>query len=243
MMPPKKPSARARSVKDATIPASRISATAQSVFQPLKDDIVFGRLHPRERLVELDLAERFGCNRANIREALNELAKLGLVEYVANKGASVVDLAIADIKEIYRVRIELEALAAGWIPLPVPFRDVDDLSSIQERHREAVLGKDFPAIFEHNASFHEALNGLCGNTHLMRLIREMAVRALPIRYSAYMSHEYLNDVMQDHMDIVRALREGERGGLVAVIRRHNQRGLDWYCAQVESEARQGRRLG
>lgn len=242
-MPPKKPSARNKPVKDTAISASRISATAQSVFQPLKDDIVFGRLHPRERLVELDLADRFGCNRANIREALNELAKLGLVEYVANKGASVVDLTITDIKEIYRVRIELEALAAEWIPVPVASHDVDALSAIQEKHRQAVLGKDFPAIFEHNASFHEALNGLCGNTHLMRLIREMAVRALPIRYSAYMSEEYLNDVMQDHMDIVQALRDGEQEALVSVIRRHNQRGLDWYRGQAEIEARQGRRLG
>ena len=106
-----------------------------------------------------------------------------------------------------------------------------------------MLRKDFPAIFEHNASFHEALNNLCGNAHLTRLIREMAFRALPIRYSAYMAQEYLDDVMQDHLDIVQALRDGSRDALVGAIRRHNRRGLDWYRGQAELEARQGRRGG
>jgi DNA-binding GntR family transcriptional regulator len=215
------------------ISASRISATGQNVFQTLKDDIVFGRLHPRERLVEIDLAQRFKCNRANIREALNELAKLGLVEYVANKGVSVVHLTIVDIQEIYAVRIELEALAAEWIRLPVADEDIAELQEIQDRHTSAIEKKSFPEIFEHNASFHEKLNSLCENRHLMRLIREMAFRALPIRYSAYMSQSYLDDVRDDHLGIIQALREQDRDGLVAMTRKHNQRGLDWYKSQPD----------
>lgn len=225
-------SPRRSPVKELAISASRISAAAQSVFQELKNEIVFGRLHPRERLVELDLAHRFKCNRANIREALNELAKLGLVEYVANKGASVVDLTISDIREIYTVRIELEALAAQWIPFPVAPQDIANLVQIQDQHSDAVARKDFPAIFAQNANFHETLNHLCGNRHLTRLIREMAFRALPIRYSAYMSQEYLNDVRADHLKIVQALRDADRKTLVNLTRLHNQRGLDWYQSQI-----------
>lgn len=219
-------------MKEPAISTSRISATAQSVFQALKNDVVFGRLHPRERLVEVDLAERFDCNRANIREALNELAKLGLVEYVANKGVSVVDLTIDDIRDIYVVRIELEAMAAEWIQLPVSDENIVLLSQIQDKHSAAVAEKDFVALFEHNANFHEVLNNLCGNKHLTRLVREMAFRALPIRYSAYMSQEYLEDVRDDHLKIVEALKVGDRHGLVSVTRLHNQRGLDWYQGQV-----------
>lgn len=227
-MPVRKDISGARTAKEPETSIPRISAMAQSVFEALKDDIVFGRLHPRERLVEIDLAERFECNRANVRGALNELAKLGLVEYVANKGASVIDLTIKDIKEIYDVRIELEGLAAQWIPMPVDPGDIEALAEIQARHSEAVAQHDLPVIFEQNGRFHEALNNLCGNRHLTRLIREMAFRALPIRYSTYMSQEYLDNVRDDHLAIVQALRDGDRERLVELTRSHNQRGLEWY---------------
>jgi len=223
----------ASSKKDLAISSSRISAVAHTVFLALKSDIVFGRLHPRERLVETDLTERFKCNRANIREALNELSKLGLVEYVVNKGVSVVHLNIDDIRAIYKVRIELESLAAAWIPLPASKSDIELLTSIQNKHTAAVKSKDFTAIFEHNGSFHEAFNDMCGNKYLTRLIREMAFRALPIRYSAYMSQEYLDDVRDDHLNIIEALATSDRDTLVSVTRLHNQRGLDWYQAQME----------
>ncbi len=215
---------------------SRISAAAQAVLLALRDEIVFGQLHPRQRLVEVDLAERLKCNRANIREALNELAKLGLVEYAPNKGASVVRLTIDDIRKIYAVRIELEALAAQWIALPVTKPDIAALTRIQDGHSEAVARKNFPAIFERNAEFHELLNSFCGNEHLTRLVREMAARALPIRYSAYMSQEHLNDVRDDHIRIIEALRDADRDALLAVARLHNQRGLDWYQHQAETNS-------
>lgn len=232
MSAPKSASGK-KAAKEPAIYSARISAAAQSVFQVLKDDIVFGRLHPRERLVELDLAERFRCNRANIRDALNELAKLGLVEYVANKGVSVIDLTIKDIQEIYAVRIELEALATEWIAVPVPAKAIADLVDIQNSHSQAVAKRDLAAIFEQNGRFHEYLNDLCGNRHLTRLIREMAFRALPIRYSAYMSQEYLNNVRDDHLAIIEALKNADRTALVELIRVHNQRGLEWYRLQAD----------
>jgi DNA-binding GntR family transcriptional regulator len=59
----------------------------------------------------------------------------------------------------------------------------------------------------------------------------MAFRALPIRYSANMSQEYLDDVRDDHLGIIRALADGDRARLVALIKRHNRRGLAWYRKQ------------
>src|SRR5258708_16196425 len=46
----------------------------------LEEDIVLGRLQPRERLVEQDLADRFGTHRAAVRQALFDLDKTGLIE-------------------------------------------------------------------------------------------------------------------------------------------------------------------
>ncbi|MCP3055496.1 GntR family transcriptional regulator, partial [Aurantimonas sp. LRZ36] len=55
----------------------------------LEEEIVFGRLHPRERLIEEELASRFEAKRHIVRQALVELERLGLVERVRNRGAVV----------------------------------------------------------------------------------------------------------------------------------------------------------
>lgn len=202
------------------------------MFDVLKEDIVFGRLHPRERLVEADLVRRFGTNRAAVREVLGLLTDLGLVEHVPNKGASVIDPSLDDVTQIYRMRIELEGLAATWIPLPLPDADVNELITIQEVHSKAVEDRDLPLIFSQNALFHKTLNRHCGNRHLERLIHQMAQRALPIRFSTHMEQRYLDDARDDHLVIIDALRDGDRDTLVKRIRLHNQRGMDWYKAHL-----------
>ena len=57
----------------------------------IKYDIIFGRLRPRERLIEDELALRFGVSRHLIRAAIVELEQLGIVVRRPNKGAMVRD--------------------------------------------------------------------------------------------------------------------------------------------------------
>ncbi len=53
----------------------------------IKQDIIFGRLRPRERLIEDDLSTRFGASRHLVRSAFSDLEKLGLVTRRPNKVA------------------------------------------------------------------------------------------------------------------------------------------------------------
>ncbi|MGB6733826.1 MAG: GntR family transcriptional regulator, partial [Xanthobacteraceae bacterium] len=58
----------------------------------LEEDIVLGRRHPRERLIEQDLCDRFHTHRGDVRLALFELEKKGIVQRIPNRGAVVRDL-------------------------------------------------------------------------------------------------------------------------------------------------------
>ena len=53
---------------------------------------MLGRRHPRERLVEQDLCAAFDTHRGDVRLALFELEKSGIVERIPNRGAIVRDL-------------------------------------------------------------------------------------------------------------------------------------------------------
>ena len=55
-----------------------------AIVTQLEEDIVLGYVHLRERLVEDALMERFAAKRYAVREALAQLARLGLVERLPN---------------------------------------------------------------------------------------------------------------------------------------------------------------
>jgi DNA-binding transcriptional regulator YhcF (GntR family) len=86
------------------------------IVQRLEEDIGLGRLRPRERLVEEELALRFGAKRHEVRQALAELDGMGIIVRRRNKGASVRDFSLQEVENIYAVRELLEGNAAEIIP-------------------------------------------------------------------------------------------------------------------------------
>ena len=85
----------------------------------LQEDIVLGRLAPGARLIEEDLADRLHTKRHVLRQALVELERFGLIERKRNHGASVRQLTLEDVSQIYAVRRILERAAAEQIPFPI----------------------------------------------------------------------------------------------------------------------------
>ena len=94
-------------------------AVAETV-RAIEEDIIFGRLRPRERLVEDDLIERLGGTRHTVRQALVELERLGIVRRERNRGATVRDFSPEEVEDIYAMRELLHRHAATLIPLPAP---------------------------------------------------------------------------------------------------------------------------
>src|SRR3974377_2012128 len=94
----------------ATLPNSRVreQAMANVIATSLEEDIVLGRRHPRERLIERDLCDRFHTHHGDVRLALFALEKKGIVQRIPNRGAIVRDLTPKEVTEIYAVREEVE---------------------------------------------------------------------------------------------------------------------------------------
>ncbi|MGI9597872.1 MAG: GntR family transcriptional regulator [Acidimicrobiales bacterium] len=82
-----------------------------AVGASLRVAIISGQIPAGDRLVETELADRFGVSRGPIRDALAELERGGLVELRARKGSYVRSLTAIDVDEVYTLRISLESLA------------------------------------------------------------------------------------------------------------------------------------
>ena len=193
---------------------------ADLIARKLQEDIVLGRRHPRERLVEQDLCTDFDTHRGDVRLALFELEKMGIVERIPNRGAIVRDLKPLEVQGIYDVREELEVMAVRILPFPVTDADIATLDAIQHAHGKAVDAGDLLAVFHSNVLFHRALFGLCGNTCLIETIESLAQKVSGIRSYAHAKPEALNDARRDHIAMIKALRNSRRDDLISLTRRH-----------------------
>lgn len=194
--------------------------TARPLADVIEEEIVLGWLQPRERLVEEDLAARYGVKRHVVREAIFTLERIGLVERVPNKGAVVRMLNIADVEQIHSVREALEELAARQIPLPASPDLIAELTRIQAQHSAAVAGNDPRAAFRANMAFHDTLFSSCGNPHLAEAIRAFAQKAHGMRSYTAADPHYLARARDEHLAIIAALAAGDRAGLMTLCRNH-----------------------
>lgn len=198
----------------------REQAVANVIATRLEEEIVLGRRHPRERLIEQDLCERFNTHRGDVRLALFELEKKGIIERIPNRGAMVRDLTPKEVTEIYAVREELEVMAARVIPFPVSAGNLEELDALQRRHSAAIDAGDLLTVFYSNLHFHRALFGLCRNACLIETIEQLAQKVYGIRSYANAFPEALDRARRDHVDMLAALRMSRRDELIDLTRRH-----------------------
>jgi len=199
---------------------TRQRTVAGMIARRLEEDIVLGRRHPRERLIEQDLCEQFDTHRADVRLAFFELEKKGIIARIPNRGAIVRDLSPQEVAEIYAVREELEVMAVRILPFPVAERDIRRLEEIQERHSAAVDSADMLTVFYSNLEFHRTLYALCRNACLSETIEQLAQKAYGIRSYANAFPQALDRVRRDHREMIAALRASDRKELIALTRRH-----------------------
>ena len=213
-------------------PAAREPA-AVLIAKRIEEDIVLGRRQPRERLIEQDLCDLFQTHRGDVRLALFELEKKGLVERIPNRGALVRGLTPLEVREIYAVREELEVMAVRIISFPVAPGDVERLEKLQRKHAAAIAAGELLTVFYSNLSFHRVLYGLCGNACLIETIDLLAQKVYGIRSYANAFPESLDRARRDHLDMIRALRASRRDDLVALTRRHLKPSPEAYIKAYE----------
>jgi DNA-binding GntR family transcriptional regulator len=200
-------------------------ADAQGVSElvsALEFDILFGRLKPRERLVEDVLMQRFNAKRHAVRQALTELEHIGIVTREPNRGAAVRDFSAQEVEEICELREILQRRAAQRMPLPAEPALIARLTEIQGRHDKAVARRDPRAIDRANEEFHHAFFAACGSAHLAAAIERYAYLTRAMRLYPLVNRELLEHLRRQHWAMIDALKAADRKALMALVVDHIQ---------------------
>jgi len=200
----------------------RSLSKVETISDALERDILFGRLRPRERLIEDELIAHHDATRHQIRQVLIELERRGLAVRVANRGAHVRDFAEDEIEDVGAVRELLHAAAAKTIPLPAPADLIAQLERHQQRHDAAVSNRDVVAIHQANNDFHTTLFSACGNRFLAQTIADYAALSLAFRCHLMAMPSYAKHAANEHRQIISALEAGDRKMLVQLCIEHTR---------------------
>jgi DNA-binding GntR family transcriptional regulator len=141
----------------------RAGTALAALLAAIRRDLADGLYHPRERLVEADLVERYGTTRAAVREALIQLASEGLVERNPNRGARVRGMSLEEAIEIAEVRRALESLCAGLAASRATPPERLRILGLSKTLQVAAAENRVPDYLTANAEFHALIQDLSGH--------------------------------------------------------------------------------
>jgi DNA-binding GntR family transcriptional regulator len=215
-------------VRNEDVRTDTSQARIERIVRRLEEDIVLGRLKPRERLLEEELATLFDAKRHVVRRALLELESMGMITHQPNRGAAVRDFTPTEVEQIYSVREMLEREAALLMPLPASPETLATLKGIHARHSAAVEQRDARTVFRENLAFHRVLFAACGNPYLAEMIELLAYRSHGIRFYSISDRELLMKMRDEHGEMIACMERGDRDRLVELVSGHIRPSKDAY---------------
>lgn len=193
---------------------------AVPVADRLRDDILQGAFPPGERLIELQLTERYGVGRAAIRAALVELDAEGLVQREANRGATVRRITVGDAVEITEARAALEGLIARLAAERATADERDELQTLMADMTRAVAQDDKLRYSKLNRVLHAALRRIARHRVADDLVANLRNRAAHHQFRLALMPGRAAVSLGQHRAIVEAVVAGDGPAAETAMREH-----------------------
>lgn len=186
-------------------------------YHLILEAIDIGVFKPGDRLVESDLAERFGVSRTPIREALQRLETQSLLER-DGRSLIVASLSHTQMAELYAVRRELEGLAAR---LAAQHATDEEIRVLREMVSEDdALVNDPQALSRANRRFHQQLHLASHNRYLVQQL-DLVHRTMALMATTSLALKGRGKIAQaEHNAIVVAIEARDEAGADAALKKH-----------------------
>lgn len=207
----------------------------KDAFTLILEAIEGGIYRPGNRLVESELAERFGVSRTPVREALQRLETQSML---ARDGRSLIVASLDhnQLAELYVVRAELEGLAAKLAARHATPEEIRVLTDMVDEDR-AHLG-DPAAMSRANRRFHKQIHLASHNRYLVQQL-DLVHRSMALLATTSLAAEGRGEAaLSEHAAIVAAIAAGDAAAAQAALRAHISKAFE---TRLKLDAAQHRR--
>lgn len=189
----------------------------KDAYDLILEAIDTGTYRPGSRLVESELADRFGVSRTPIREALQRLETQNLLTR-DGRSLIVASLDHNQLAELYVVRGTLEGLAAQ---LAARHATAEEVRVLRDMLRaDSALVTDPAAMSRANRRFHKQIHLASHNRFLVRQL-DLVHRSMALLASTSIAAEGRGqDTLDEHAAIVAAIEAGDGEAAAQALRDH-----------------------
>jgi len=186
----------------------------------LRHQIIHGDLKPGMRVSEKSLSEQFGVSRTPVREALKILSVEGLISLAPNRGATVVELTLDDLREVFPVMAALEALAGKLAAERMTDDQIATAARLQDELVAHYRKRDIKGYFRVNEEIHQLIRDAASNAILCNSLRAISGRIRKARFMANLSESRWKAAVDEHARMLKAMKQRDGDKLAELLRQH-----------------------
>jgi DNA-binding GntR family transcriptional regulator len=194
-----------RTVKNSSSKPERGVSASKRVEAHLRKAIHAGKLRPRQRIIEEDLAQELEVSRGPVREALLRLERDGLVVTTSRRGTFIRDISLAEIGVIFRMRAKLEGLCVRYMRENPAVNCSDLLTRALKKLKVAATKNNEEQFFQADMELHRTIWKAANQPLLYRTLNLLMNPYIFIIARAYSSRIPLVNRRDNHEQYVRML--------------------------------------
>ncbi len=212
------------------------------VYAALRERIVNGFIQPGEAFTIRALANAMGTSVMPVREALTRLHAEGAVEInPTNRQIRIPIISRDGVMELYKLRIELEGMAAAMAAKAVSSEEIAQLEQLVDDMRKAVEDGRELDFMQANYAFHFTVYRAARSHHLLPIIEMLWLKfgpllRVPLAPGSRMENRVMDGAQEHHEDLVEALRRGDARKARKAIRGDLGDTADWFDKHYDPEA-------
>jgi len=199
------------------------------MYLAVKQKILDLEIDPTQPIDEKVLVRETGGSLTLVQQALDRLAAEGMVEkrrrrwYVSRAATS------STMHEMFEVRTTLEGMCARLAADRITPAEIEDMEQLLRDFERVLREGDNKALIAVDHKFHQKLYEASGNRFLARALDDMYELIYRLFYFALDRMGSVRGNIEEHRDILAALKAGDGRSAEQLIRRH----IGHFQAMVE----------
>lgn len=217
-----------------------LKSRSQSLRESIEEMIAIGKLLPGQHLDETELANEFGVSRTPIREALIQLASMGVVVIRPRRGAVVAELGPQQLVEMFEVMAEFEAMCGRLAARRMTPAEQQNLLAAHDACKDAIAASNTDDYFYCNETFHQIIYQGSHNAFLAEQAMALHRRLRHYRRLQLRVRDRVGASFSEHDGVVQAILAGDGELTAELLRGHimiqGQRFADLMASLPKAQA-------
>lgn len=209
-----------------------------TLYETLKRQILTLELPPDQDLDEAKLSAEYGISRTPVRDVLRQLAGEGYVDIRENRGARVIPMNHATLRDFFLVAPMIYEAVGRLAVQNFKVAQMVQLEECQERFRTAISRRDAEAMVVENNRFHAIIGDMANSAYLKPSLNRLLIDHARIGETFFRP---TNDAMEaslakacEHHDrMIRAIAGKDEAAVVRLVLEHwelSRRNMEMFIA-------------